>query len=103
MAVASRDWSGAIGYHAFGPLLFLILLIAALHLLLELGMQRRIRTVYGRWMHNRRWQRFLLSGFLLYYGVRLHHGLSSGELLTAMQAAPIGNLWFEGVTKLLWE
>jgi len=85
MAVARGEWGEAIGYHAFGPLLFLILLVAALHLLLELGLQRRVHAVYERWLRNPRWQIILLSGFLLYYAIRLHHWVSSGDRFAAAQ------------------
>lgn len=94
MAAVRGDWLAAIDHHAFGLLLVLILLVAALHCLLELGVQRRIRAFYGRWLGDRRWQLGLLSGLLIYYIVRLHSWAASGELPAAMQASAIGHWLF---------
>lgn len=69
----------AIDYHAFGVLLVGVLLLAVLHWLTELGTGRRVRTFYGRWIRDRRWQLGLGGGFLLYYGMRLVYWIISGD------------------------
>lgn len=93
MAMADGNWAGAIGYHALGLPLFLGLLLAALHLLLELGLQRRVNAFYGRWLRSRRGQIGFGVVLLLYYAVRLRGWAASGELLTAMRASAVGHFF----------
>ncbi|WP_088893259.1 DUF2752 domain-containing protein [Leptolyngbya ohadii] len=79
MAAARGNFVEAIDYHAFGVLLVGVLLLAVLHWLTELGTGRRVRTFYGRWIRDRRWQLGLGGGFLLYYGMRLVYWIISGD------------------------
>ena len=83
MAVARGDLGQAIDYHLFGPALFLLLLVAVLHLSCELASNRPIATFYSRALLNSRLQLLLIASFLGYYGIRLEGLLQSGKLANA--------------------
>ncbi|NJN87066.1 MAG: DUF2752 domain-containing protein [Leptolyngbyaceae cyanobacterium SL_7_1] len=72
MAIARQDWQTAVHYHLLGPVLFVCLLLAALHTTIELISRRAWSTPYTRFL-CRPWV-VGAAGFLVfgYYALRLY-------------------------------
>lgn len=94
-AIAQGDLVQALNYHLFGPVLFAMFAIAALHLVTELATRRSIQSVYRRWLTNPRWQRAALLIYLGYYVSRLAALVASGQLATTISQSPLGH-WLLG-------
>ncbi|MCS7030291.1 MAG: DUF2752 domain-containing protein [Gloeomargarita sp. SKYG116] len=80
MAMARGDVLRAVQFHAFGPLLYGVFLLLALHLLLELVLNRAIVLPYWRWLARHRVHWGILGLFLGYYLWRLATWYQRGEL-----------------------
>ncbi len=83
MAIGRGDLHQAMVEHLFGPVLFAIFVIAAIHTAVELAKGRQIQAFYGRWLGSRG---FRVAGFALYLGyylLRLSYWFSSEELRAA--------------------
>ena len=94
MAIARGDLHQAVAYHLFSPLVFLFFVVAAIHLALELRLQRQIHPIYIQLIRNCRLQISTLLIFLGYYAIRLYFLAQSGELYPAMVRSPLGQLLF---------
>lgn len=91
VALAQGDLAGAIDYHLFGPVLFVGLIVALVHIMLELRAGRQMRG----------WHTHLLTrpaliwlggvSFGGYYGWRLLGLFQTGELLTAFAQSPLAS------------
>jgi hypothetical protein len=80
MAVARGDVLRAVQFHAFGPLLYGVFLLLAVHLILELLLNRALPLPYGRWLERQRFRWGILGLFLGYYLWRLTIWYQRGEL-----------------------
>ncbi len=100
MAVARGDWTQAFTQHLFGPFLFAIFLIGAIHLALELLIGYRVTAFYEKVLRERKLQWIFLLRVLIYYGLRLYYLLKSGKLSLAFERSPLGQ-WFTSRTNTL--
>ena len=91
MALARGDWAAAIAFHAFGPILALGFLVAAIHIAWELWRNRPLRMFYRPMVTNPRYQVFGFLILLGYHGVRLQTLWQSGDLDLSLQQAPLGD------------
>ncbi|MBW4487781.1 MAG: DUF2752 domain-containing protein [Trichocoleus desertorum ATA4-8-CV12] len=94
MAIAQGDWNQALVHHLFGPVLFVSLAIAAVHLLAELVVGRRITTGYSALISQRQVHYLGLAMFLSYHIWRLYGLSQSGELSLAFLHSPLGHMLF---------
>jgi hypothetical protein len=92
IAIAQGNLQGAVAYHLFGIPLFLGLLIATVHLSLELITQRRVMVFYNDLIRDKKLQLLLSSGIFIYYFIRLYTGEIHEELLLNVQDSPVGKL-----------
>ncbi len=92
LAIVHGDLGHAISEHLFGPLVFLVFVLAAGHLLVEVGTGRQINTRYTRLMSNQRWQIGLAIAVAGYHTLRLYHWSASGELQLAVVNSPLMHL-----------
>lgn len=90
MAVARGDWGQAIAFNAFGPILFLGFVIAALHIAWELLKDRPLRTFYVPIAASPKFQVFCFLMLVGYHSVRLRSLWQSGELTITLHQAPLG-------------
>lgn len=90
LALARGDWSAAISYHAFGPVLVGLLLLIVIHLGLELICKQRIRTPYTPLLGDRRFYLLATITVLGYHIIRLSLWAHSGELQVAFSQSPLG-------------
>lgn len=90
MAIARGDWSQAVAQHLFGPLLFIVLLIAVAHLILELLTGRRILAFYDKVIRRKKSQWLLIIMLLIYHALRLYYLSKTGELSLAFEQSPLG-------------
>lgn len=93
MAIVQGDLQQAVHHHLFGPVLFLIFLIATVHISLELFRQRRLQPFYSSWIKRRQLVFTSLGLYLLYYGLRLQHLYCTGALAVAWQQAPLSHFF----------
>jgi hypothetical protein len=94
MAIAQGDWDQALAHHLFGPVLFVSLAIAAVHLLTELLVGRQITTGYSVLVSQPRVHYLGLATFLGYYVWRLYGLSNAGELSLAFLHSPLGRILF---------
>jgi Protein of unknown function (DUF2752) len=90
MAIAHGDWQQAISMHLFGPVLFVALLVAVLHIGFELITNRRLSGWHLRVIKNRRLQVLGVSTYAGYYLLRLYQLSASGELAMSFTHSPLG-------------
>jgi hypothetical protein len=89
VALAQGDLAGAVDYHLFGPILFVGLMIALGHVLLELGTGRQVKG-FHTWLFTRPPLIWLTGlAFVGYYGVRLLQLSQTDELLAAFTQSPL--------------
>jgi len=100
MAIARLDWSQALIYHLFGPVLFGGCAIAVLHILVELTHKQAFSTRYTRLMGSWKFLSISTLLFLGYYALRLYARYGNGEMLTALQSIPLWDFLTAGA-KLL--
>jgi hypothetical protein len=91
LAMAQGDWSAAVSYHAFGPVLVGVLSLIVIHLGLELVCQQRIQTIYTPLLRDRRFYVLVTATVLSYHIVRLSLLVHSGELQIAFSQSPLGH------------
>jgi hypothetical protein len=94
MAIAQGNWSQAFAHHLFGPVLFVGLAIAVVHLSTELIVGRRITTGYSACIRQPQISYFGLTTFLSYHAWRLYSLSQSGELSRAFFHSPLGHILF---------
>jgi hypothetical protein len=92
LAIAKGNLSSAIGYNLFGPILFIGLTLAVMHLFVELLCRRKIDTIYTKWMLEQKIQLISLGSLLIYHGIRLILLARSGELFLFFTTSPLGKL-----------
>ena len=92
MAMARGDWQQAIDYHLFGPLLFLVLVVIAITLSIELIGNRKGRSIglLVKAVRNPKWILFLLLLLWGYHATRLFALGKSGELYTLFRHSSLG-------------
>jgi hypothetical protein len=90
MAIARGDWQQAISMHLFGPVLFLALFVAVLHIGFELATHRRLVRWHLRIIRDRRLQVLGVSVYASYYLLRLYQLSASGELAMSFTHSPLG-------------
>ena len=90
MAIAQGHWSQALAQHWFGPMLFCSFLVAVLHIIGELVLDRQVMTSYRLLLSHRRFQLLILLSLLLYHSLRLHELAQSGALSLAFSSSPLG-------------
>lgn len=89
-AMATGNPAAAFGYHAFGPLFFVLTAISIPVLLYE-AVNRRSLFVVRRVMFSKRLA-WIEAGLLISYHIgRLAMGAWSGELLASMKASVLGS------------
>ncbi len=71
MAIARGDWSEAVMYHLFGPVLFAVLGMMAAQASIELVTGRSLSPKYTQWLTHPALTVTSILAFLAYYGVRL--------------------------------
>ena len=94
MAIASGNLREAIGYNLFSPILFLVFLVTAIHLLLEVITRRQLLAFYGKLIKNPALGLFGLFSLLLYHVFRLYKLEQTGELALNFHHSPLGRLLF---------
>jgi hypothetical protein len=92
IAIARGDWQTATSMHLFGPVLFLICILAIAHVATELAMNRRLGAKYLRVISDRRLYLSSIALYALYYLLRLYQLLLTGELATSFTHSPLGHL-----------
>ncbi|MGB3513211.1 MAG: DUF2752 domain-containing protein [Microcoleaceae cyanobacterium] len=96
IAVTRGDLSQAIAYHLFGPVFFIVFIIAALHLISELINNRKIRAFYIPLIQNHQFHLFCFIVLFSYHGTRLQELWKSRELYNFLIHSALGN-WLFGV------
>lgn len=81
LALAKGNLAESISYHLFGPLLFLILLIVAVHTGTELLIGRKLFPPYYKILYRLQLHWIGLASFLGYYLIRLFSGKIAGNFL----------------------
>ena len=94
MAIARGDWNQAFAHHLFGPVLFVGLAIAAVHILTELVVGQRVTTGYSALVKQPKVHYLGLAAFLSYHAWRLYNLSQAGELSLAFLRSPLGRLLF---------
>ncbi|MEM9769039.1 MAG: DUF2752 domain-containing protein [Cyanobacteria bacterium P01_D01_bin.71] len=70
LALAAGDWSQALNYHLFGPIMALLALVLTLSIVAELVTRRSWAYWYERvWRSRTTWM--VVGLYMLYYGVRM--------------------------------
>jgi Protein of unknown function (DUF2752) len=90
-AIAQGDLGQAVQYHLFGPAVFILFLMVALHLLRELKANQPRSAFYSFLFRPIAYSSVAISYFG-YYGVRLFFLERSGELYRVFWASSLG-LW----------
>jgi hypothetical protein len=90
MAIVRGDINQAISYHLFGPLVLAGFVIAALHLSLELILNKQLNYFYVQWLKNPKFQIFCFLILQGYHGVRLQKLWQLGELYPSFVNSPLG-------------
>lgn len=90
MAMARGDIFQSLAYHAFGPILFVAFLVAAIHIGAELLKDRRIPAFYRSLIRNPKLQILAFLLLLGYHATRLYGLSQSGELYTSFIHSPLG-------------
>ncbi|MFY7805728.1 MAG: DUF2752 domain-containing protein [Limnoraphis robusta] len=90
MAIVRGDINQAISYHLFGPLVLAGFVIAALHLSLELILNKQLNYFYVQWLKNPKLQIFCFLILQGYHGVRLQKLWQLGELYPSFVNSPLG-------------
>lgn len=88
MAIARGDFCQAATENLFGPLLFLGFVIAAVHVTLELIINRPIKAFYWQIITIKKIQILGLCTIFIYYCLRLYHLTQTGELYFAFIHSP---------------
>jgi len=96
VAMAKGDWQQAVAYHLFGPILFVMFLLVAGHLLVELVRNRRLHSFYMPLMQNPRLQILTFLVVLGYHSTRLYAWGRSGELYASFASSPLKQ-WLNGL------
>jgi hypothetical protein len=94
MAIASGNLGKAIGYNLFSPILFLVFLLTAIHLLLEVVTRRQLLGFYGKLIKNPALKLFGFFALLLYHVFRLYKLEQTGELALNFHNSPLGQILF---------
>jgi Protein of unknown function (DUF2752) len=79
MAIARANFSEAVTYHLFSPLLFAGFAVVSVHVSCELGLGYKIIAFYNLWFQNHKLQLVLLFLFAIYYILRLYYWNTTGE------------------------
>ncbi|MBE9118606.1 DUF2752 domain-containing protein [Lusitaniella coriacea LEGE 07157] len=91
LAIARGDFSGAIAYNLFGPILFAGCFVFALHLTAELFAKRSLHSPQLQFLLHSKKVRFLaLSALFCYYAIRIDGLARSGELSIDFARSPLG-------------
>jgi hypothetical protein len=90
-AIALGQWETAINYHLFGPVIFLCIIIAIVHLSLELLTKCEIQTFYLTGFHNPKLSIFSTLVIWGYHLTRLVALNQSGELALNFYQSPLGS------------
>jgi hypothetical protein len=93
VALAKGDLATSITQHLFGPVLFLVFLLAFLHICGELRLGYKIQGWHTRLLRKRSAIWTTAAVFMGYYFWRLHHLSQTGELGLAMQNAPLSHIF----------
>ncbi len=91
LAIARGDWQQAITEHLFGPILFLMFSVAAIHISSELITGQKIKRFY----HYALKPQSFLTGLVIYLGYYLCriYGLSqTQDLALLFRSSPLGKL-----------
>lgn len=80
MAIARGDWAHALVYHAFGPALFGIFSLVAMHTAVELILGRAVNPFYRRVIRSPAIYVIGILLFMAYYGLRLYARYGAGDL-----------------------
>jgi hypothetical protein len=92
MAIVRGDLSQALTEHLLGPFLFLVFVITAAHVALELLTGHRVKAFYEKVLRRRELQLLCLLLAWSYYALRLYYLSNTGELSLAFRHSPLGNL-----------
>jgi Protein of unknown function (DUF2752) len=92
VAIAQGNLNAAIGYHLFGPFIFLLFLAGAISLLWELKTNKNQTFFYRRYFAKSSVYFSVGTLYLSYYTVRIACLVHTGELSNAFWASPAGNL-----------
>jgi hypothetical protein len=90
LASARGDWQQAFGFHAFGPVVLISLMVVALHLGVEGVSRRRLRMPYQAGLSHSKVQLALLLILFGYHGARLYGLAQSGSLGSSILQSPLG-------------
>lgn len=95
VAIVQGDFSQAVQYHLFGPVVFLLFLAATIFLLWELTTNQKSIALYSvgtkPWIYSS-----AIGLYFGYYVLRLYHLGNTGELYAAFWTSPIG-LWMNRI------
>jgi hypothetical protein len=94
VAIASGKIPEAIAFNLFGIFLFVGLLIALLHLSLEITFRKKILAVYTEFITNRSLHVLMLLVVMLWHCNRLYQLSLSGSLAIAFRNSPVGQLFY---------
>ena len=89
-AIARGNLSAAFGYHALGPVLYLVLLIAVPLLAYQAITHRRVRFL-NDWLFGRRPAYAFAAVLFAYHAARLSTMIVSGQLWGDMQSSLFGH------------
>jgi hypothetical protein len=96
MAIVRGDWSQALTEHLFGPIFFASLLIAAVHVAIELFTGRKLIAFYSQTISNRKALILSLVIIFSYHLLRLYHLSRTGELYSAFIQSPLSQMFLSG-------
>jgi hypothetical protein len=81
-----------LAFHAFGPVVWIGLGVAALHLGVEWVSRRRLHLRYQTWLGQGKVQLALLLLLFGYHGARLYGLAQSGSLGNSILQSPVGQV-----------
>jgi Protein of unknown function (DUF2752) len=91
-AMAQGHLAASLHFHGLGPILFVLLVIAILHLGWECLTRRPLNLFYRPWLRRRTVWIGGLVVYIGYHGTRLQTLAASGELAINFTQSPLGQL-----------
>jgi hypothetical protein len=94
LALTKGNLISSFNYHLFGPILFCLLMLATIHLLLEIVTKQKIKAYYVKIIKNKTVQILTIPSILIYYLGRLLIMYFKGDLGADFKLSTLANLMY---------